>query len=365
MHAIITRTGSYIPSRRIPNDHFLQNEFYDAAGKRPERPNEEIVRKLNEITGIEERRYAPDEVTASEMAFHAAEAALEGVDRESLDYIIVAHLFGDLAHGSVRYDAVPTLASRVKHRLRIRNPYTVATDLLFGCAGWLQGIITADYLIRSGDARRVLVIGSETMARIGDPHDKDSMIYSDGAGATLLEAADTDDGILSHVSRTDTYNEAFLLHMGRSYNPCEASDRIYLKMTGHDIYKYAVKTVPLVVKQNLEKSGLELADVKKVLVHQANEKMDWAIIKRLFNLYGEKANSGRYHADDHQLDREQLGCYPANAAGSDFKRTNERPSYGTRRRHRLRSGGRGHECQHNGLPHAHLSAGEGASALHL
>ena len=77
--------------------------------------------------------------------------------------------------------------------------------------------------------------------------------------------------------------------MGRSYNPCEVSDRIYLKMTGHDIYKYAVKTVPFVVKQNLEKSGLELADVRKVLVHQANEKLDWAIIKRLFNLYNEKA----------------------------------------------------------------------------
>ena len=288
MHAIITKTGSYIPSRTISNSHFLCNEFYDAAGKRPHRPNEELVRKLNEITGIVERRYAPDEMTSSEMAFHAAEAALEGVDRESLDYIIVAHIFGDVSHGRARWDTVPTLSSRVKHRLRIRNPYTIATDILFGCAGWLQGIIMADYLIRSGDARRVLVIGSETMARIGDPHDQDTMIYSDGAGATLLEAAETNDGILSHVARTDSYKEAFLLHMGRSYSPYDMSDRIYLKMAGHEIYKYAVRTVPLVVKQNLEKSGLKLTDVKKVLVHQANEKLDWAIIKRLFHLYGEE-----------------------------------------------------------------------------
>jgi 3-oxoacyl-[acyl-carrier-protein] synthase III len=284
-HAIITKTGSFIPSRRVPNEHFLRSEFYDAAGKRPERPNAEIVRKLNEITGIEERRYAPDDLNASDMAFHAAEAALEGVDRESLDYIIVAHNFGDVTPGNVRCDTVPTLASRVKHRLRIKNPYTVAFDLPFGCPGWLQGIITADYFIRSGDARRALVIGSETLGRIADPHDQDSMIYSDGAGATLLEAADTDAGILSHVTRTDTYDHAFLLRMGPSYNPSEQSGRIYIKMDGHDIYKYAVKTVPVVVKQNLEKSGLALADVKKVLVHQANEKLDAAIIKRLFDLY--------------------------------------------------------------------------------
>jgi len=285
IRSIITRTGSYIPSWRVPNDHFLGNEFYDAAGKRPERPNAEIVRKLNEITGIEERRYAADDMGASDMGFHAAEAALEGVDRESLDYIIVAHNFGDVAPGSVRCDTVPTLASRIKHRLRIKNPYTVAFDLPFGCPGWLQGVITADYFIRSGDARRALVIGAETLGRIADPHDQDSMIYSDGAGATLLEAADTEAGILSHLTRTDTYDHAFLLRMGRSYNPSVAEDRIFIKMDGHDIYKYAVKTVPLVVKQNLEKSGLALADVRKVLVHQANEKLDAAIIKRLFDLY--------------------------------------------------------------------------------
>lgn len=287
-HTIITRTGSYIPSRRIPNDHFLGHVFRDPAGNLMQRPNAEIVRKLNEITGIEERRYAPDDMMASDMAFHAAEAALDGVDRETLDYIIVAHNFGDVDAGSVRCDTVPTLASRVKHRLRIKNPYTVAFDLPFGCPGWLQGVITADYFIRSGDARRVLVIGSETLGRIADPHDQDSMIYSDGAGATLLEAADTDAGILSHVTRIDTHDHAFLLRMGRSYDREQPGDRIFIKMDGHDIYKYAVKTVPVVVKQNLEKSGLGLADVKKVLVHQANEKLDAAIIKRLFDLYKRK-----------------------------------------------------------------------------
>jgi len=284
-NSIITRTGNYIPDNRIPNSQFLGKTFFDAHGKRQQRSNPEIIKKLHEITGIEERRYASDDMCTSDIALKAAEAALDGVDRESLDYIIVAHNFGDVQAGSLRCDTVPTIASRVKHGLRIKNPYTVAFDLPFGCPGWLQGVIMADYFIKSGDAKRALVIGAETLGRIADPHDIDSMIYSDGAGATLVEAMAEDAGILSHLTRTDTYDHAYLLRMGGSYNPERKGSEIFIKMDGHDIYKYAVKTVPLVVKQNLEKSGLGLHDVNKILVHQANEKLDAAIIKRLFDLY--------------------------------------------------------------------------------
>jgi 3-oxoacyl-[acyl-carrier-protein] synthase-3 len=285
LNSVITRTGSYIPDNRIPNSRFLGKTFFDAHGKRLQRSNPEIIRKLHEITGIEERRYAADDMLTSDIAFKAAEATLKGVDRECLDYIIVAHNFGDVKPGILRCDTVPTIASRVKHKLRIKNPYTVAFDLPFGCPGWLQGMITADYFIRSGDAKRALVIGAETLGRIADPHDIDSMIYSDGAGAALVEATGEDVGIVSHLTRTDTYDHAYLLRMADSYNPERNGSELFIKMDGHDIYKYAVKTVPLVVKQNLEKSGLGLHDVKKILVHQANEKLDAAIIKRLFELY--------------------------------------------------------------------------------
>jgi len=284
-NSIITRTGNYIPDNRIPNTRFLGKTFFDAHGKRVQRSNPEIIKKLHEITGIEERRYASDDMCTSDMALKAAESALDGLDRENLDYIIVAHNFGDVQAGSLRCDTVPTIASRVKHGLRIKNPYTVAFDLPFGCPGWLQGVILADYFIKSGDAKRALVIGAETLGRIADPHDIDSMIYSDGAGATLVEATAEDAGILSHLTRTDTYDHAYLLRMSGSYNPERDPREIFIKMDGHDIYKYAVKTVPLVVKQNLEKSGLGLHDVNKILVHQANEKLDAAIIKRLFELY--------------------------------------------------------------------------------
>ena len=284
-NSIITATGSYIPDHRVPNTHFLKNTFFDANGNRIPRPNPEIIKKLHEITGIAERRYAPATVTTSEMATRAAEAALESVDRETLDYIIVAHNFGDVNPVSLRCDTVPAIAARVKHHLRIKNPYTVAFDLPFGCPGWLQGVITADCFIKSGGAKRVLVIGAETLARIADPHDIDSMIYSDGAGATLVEAANGEGGIVSHLTRSDTYHHAFLLRTGESYSPQGKSDALYVKMDGHDIYKYAVKTVPLAVKKNLEDAGIGLGQIKKILIHQANEKMDAAILKRLFDLY--------------------------------------------------------------------------------
>jgi len=284
-NSIITATGSYIPENRIANTQFLGKTFYDAQGNRLHRSNPEIVKKLHEITGIEERRYASDDLYTSDIALKAAEAALAGRDRESLDYIIVAHNFGDVKADSLRCDTVPTIASRVKHKLRIKNPYTVAFDLPFGCPGWLQGVILADYFIKSGDASRALVIGAETLGRVADPHDVDSMIYADGAGATVVEATAADEGILSHLTRTDAHDHAFLLRMGGSYNPERNHGELFIKMDGHDIYRYAVKTVPLVVKQNLEKSGLGLHEVKKILVHQANEKLDAAIIKRLFDLF--------------------------------------------------------------------------------
>jgi 3-oxoacyl-[acyl-carrier-protein] synthase-3 len=284
-NSIITRTGSYIPTRGVSNDHFLNHRFYDHDGVVFRIANAEIIEKFRDITCINERRYVTDDLNTSDIASIAAEQALEGMDRESLDYIIVGQNLGDVSVDDQRCDMVPTIAARVKHKLGIRNPYTVAFDVPFGCPGWLQAMIIADYFVKSGDAKKVLVIGAETLSRASDPHDRDSMIYSDGAGATLLEATDRDVGILSHVSRSDTFEEVNLLCLGKSSNPSLNGHRLYIKMDGHEIYKYAVKTVPEVVKRSLDKAGLTLTDVEKILIHQANQKMDEAILKRLFKLY--------------------------------------------------------------------------------
>jgi len=196
MNSIIVATGSYIPNATIPNKHFLGNEFYGNDGNKLERPNSDIIKKLNDITGIRERRYVTDDLTTSDIAYMAAKEALDGIDKESLDCIIVAQNFGDVKADNIRVDMVPTIAARVKHKLRIKNPYTIAFDIPFGCPGWLQAMIIADYYIKSGDAKRILVIGAEILSRVSDPHDIDSMIYADGAGATIVEATDQDVGMI-------------------------------------------------------------------------------------------------------------------------------------------------------------------------
>jgi 3-oxoacyl-[acyl-carrier-protein] synthase-3 len=290
IYSRIVGTGSCIPTRKVSNSEFLEHEFYDPNGAKFEQSSEETVRKFEAITGISERRYVTDDLLASDLAWHSAKDALESsqIDKESLDYIIVAHNFGDVAADNRRSDFVPTLASRVKHHLEIENPSTIAYDLPFGCPGWLQGMIQSDYYIRSGDAKRVLVIGAETLSRVTDPHDRDSMLYADGAGATILEATESNEpvGIISHCARTDTREHAFMLWLDRSYNPTYRQD-LLLKMQGHKLYEYALRTVPKLVKQCLSKAKITLRDVSKILIHQANAKMDDAIVRRLFNLFGE------------------------------------------------------------------------------
>ncbi len=290
IYSVITGTGNYTPTKCIKNEDFLSNEFYDIDGKKLEQTNQEIIDKFLEITTIAERRYVKDDLTTSDIAYYSAIDAIESanIDKEELDYIIVAHNFGDVKNGNMQLDIVPSLAARVKHKLGIKNPYTVAYDLPFGCPGWLQGIIQGDYFIRSGDAKKVLVIGSDILSRVSDPHDRDSMLYADGAGATILEAkkSDTPIGILAHKTRSDTFLHSQMLYMGKSYNPdIENKDNFFLKMNGRKLYQYALERVPQAIKDCLDKSKTHLREVTKVLIHQANGKMDDAILKRLYSLF--------------------------------------------------------------------------------
>ena len=290
IYSVITGAGNYIRTKQVKNEDFLLNEFYEANGEKITKPNHEITDKFHEITTIAERRYITDDLKTSDMAFFAAEEAIKsaGIDKEELDYIIVANNFGDTQFDNRASDHVPSLASKVKHKLEIKNPETVAYDLTFGCPGWLQGVIQADYYIKSGDAKKILVIGAEVLSRISDPHDRDCMLYADGAGAVVLEAkeSDTPIGILAHKTRSDTYSHAGLLHMGKSYNPeFENKSDLFLKMNGRRLYQYALDTVPQSIKACLDKANLSINDVSKVLIHQANGKMDDAILKRLYALY--------------------------------------------------------------------------------
>lgn len=289
-HSVFRGSGSYLPTRVVENREFLTNEFFLDYGE-PIAPgdNVRVVEKFREITEIGARRYVTDDLVASDIGAEAARVALAdaGIDPETLDYIVVAHNFGDVSADNLRLDFCPTLAARIKEILDIKNPWCVAFDLPFGCPGWLQAVIHADYFLRSGDAKRALIIGTETLSRVCDPGDRDSMLYADGAGAVVMEATESDRpvGVLSHATRSDAVEYARLLHMGPAYNPECRSDRLYLKMRGRRLYHYAVQTVPGVVKESLDRADLTLTDVDKVFIHQANAKMDKAILRKIFALY--------------------------------------------------------------------------------
>ncbi|WP_231458562.1 3-oxoacyl-ACP synthase III family protein [Pedobacter sp. Leaf132] len=290
INTVITGTGSYIPENIISGDEFLNSTFFEN-GNRLEKENAEIIHKFSEITEIVERRYVCSDLQNNQIGAKAAENAIEnaGIDKETLDYIIFCHNFGDVPLNSNRTDILPSLASKVKQQLGILNPDCVAYDIIFGCPGWVQGAIQADYYIKSGDAKRVLVIGAETLSRIIDPHDRDSMIFSDGAGAVIFQAedeADTKNGILAHKTETHAVNYGNLLTMGKGFHPEETNGNLYLKMNGRKLYEFAVVQVPQVIKKAIDKAGLSVEDVNIVFVHQANGKMDAAIMKRLFKLYG-------------------------------------------------------------------------------
>ena len=290
MNIKITGVGSYIPNIRVVNKDFDKHVFLNDDGTPFSHLNEVVIEKFKLITGIEERRYAENHLCSSDLAFIAAQRAIENanIDPETLDYIILAHNFGDVKHNTTQSDMLPSLATRVKNKLQIKNPKCVAFDILFGCPGWIEGVLQANAYIKSGMAKRCLVIGSETLSRVVDEHDRDSMIYSDGAGATIIEASDDDSGLLSYESATYAIDEANYLFFGKSYNPNLDPDTRYIKMLGRKIYEFALSNVPTAMKSCLDKSGLQIEDVKKILIHQANEKMDEAIVNRFYKLYDTK-----------------------------------------------------------------------------
>ena len=291
MGITITGTGSYIPKEITSNKDFENHDFYNEDGTSFTHQNDVIIEKFKAITGISERRYAQEKYSTSDIASFAAQKAIDyaKIDPETLDYIIVAHNYGDVKYGSNQSDTVPSLASRVKSKLQIKNPSCVAYDLIFGCPGWLEAMIQANAFIKAGIAKRCLVIGAETLSRVTDPHDRDSMIYSDGAGATIIEHTNGTDGIISHATATHAIEEANYIYFGNSNNLEDQDPRKYIKMNGRKIYNFALTNVPKAMKSCLEDSGYDIKDLKKILIHQANEKMDEAIVKRFYGLYDMQA----------------------------------------------------------------------------
>ena len=286
----ITGTGSVIPQKVQPNAGFSKHSFFDASGLPIDNPNIEIIEKFKAITGIDQRRYIKDHQTVVDIAIEAAEIAIadSNIDPETIDYIIFAHNVGDIALNSNQVDTLPSLASKLKAGLKIKNPECVAYDILFGCPGWIEGVIQAKAFIKAGMAKKCIVIGADTLSRVLDHSDRDSMIYADGAGATIIEETNDQGGILSH--KTVTEGEAEFIFYGHSNNL--GKGKKYIKMYGRKVYEFALNKVPLAIQSCLEASGESIDSVSKIFIHQANLKMDEAIIKRFYRLYKKPTPEG-------------------------------------------------------------------------
>jgi len=282
----IIGSGSCIPEAIQENSKFINNSFYNPDGSEIDTPNTEIIEKFEKITGIKERRYADNDLNTSDLGYIAAKKAIEDacIDPETIDYIIVAHNFGNVKYNTDEIDVFPGLAVRIKNLLKIKNPQCVAYDILFGCPGWLEAVIQAKSFIKSGMAKRCLAIGADTLSRVVDEYDRDSMIFADGAGATIIEDSDKEGGILSHKTESYTEDQLYYLFYGKSNKEISNNTR-YIKMNGRKVYEFALTNVPKAIKMCIDEAGVKISDVKKILLHQANAKMDTAMGKRLYKLY--------------------------------------------------------------------------------
>ena len=250
--AVIRGTGHYLPARVVPNAEFAAT--LDTS-------DDWIVSR----SGIERRHFAADGEYTSDLATHAARAALEnaGVTAGDIDAVIVATSTPDYTF--------PAVATQVQAALGIRQGF--AFDVQAVCAGFVFALANANALIVSGQARRVLVIGAETFSRILDWTDRGTcVLFGDGAGAVVLEAqtgtgANSDRGILACDLNSDgQYRE--LLYVDGGVSRSQSSG--VLKMHGREVFRHAVEKLASTATATLDKAGLVASDVDWIVPHQAN-----------------------------------------------------------------------------------------------
>lgn len=288
INSIITGTGAILPDRVVDNSHFSTHQFFGKDGNPVLKPATEVIAKLEEISSIKSRRYILDDEDNVPMMKAAGEKAVAnaGIDRDQIDGIIVAHNTGNMRTDGSGWDPVPNLGSLIKNALQIKNHNCFAYDILFGCPGWVQGMIQAHHAIQMGDANHVLIVGVEVVSRVLDPHDVDSMLLGDGCGAVILSRSegDTPKGVLSNYTFSHCQEDYRSIYINNSNNP-EASGKPYFKMNGRDVYRYATTWVPQVIQKAMAKSNTSIHDVDLFLFHQANGKMLDVIVNNIAKLF--------------------------------------------------------------------------------
>ncbi|MEM7320712.1 MAG: beta-ketoacyl-ACP synthase III, partial [Pseudomonadota bacterium] len=260
--AIVKGVGHYLPERVVPNSEF--ESTLDTT--------DEWIRSRS---GIESRHFAAEDETTSDMATHAANAALAdaGLVADDIDAIVLATSTADLTF--------PSAATMVQSRLGMTRGF--AFDVQAVCAGFVYALSNANALILSGQANRVLVVGAETFSRIMDWTDRSTcVLFGDGAGALILERAEGtgtggDRGILATDLNSDgRYRDLLYVDGGVSTNSTG-----HLRMQGNQVFRHAVEKLAKTAETALERGGLSSADVDWIVPHQANIRIIQGTAKKM------------------------------------------------------------------------------------
>lgn len=273
--SVIIGTGSYLPEKIMTNADL-----------------EKIVDTndswIVERTGIKERHIAADNELTSDLATAAARAAIKdsNITADDIDLIIVATTTPD--------NTFPATAVNVQAKLGIKT--STAFDIQAVCSGFIFALTTADALIKTGDYKKALVIGAETITRIIDWEDRGTCIlFGDGAGAVILEGKnDSDRGILSSCLYSDSESKDILYTDGGVSQNQKSG---LLRMEGQEVFKHAVKKLAEVTKEALEKADINSDDVNWVIPHQANQRILDATIKKLRVDSKKLISTVEYHAN--------------------------------------------------------------------
>jgi len=260
LYSRIIGTGGYLPEK-VRTNHDIAEKIDTS---------DEWIRAR---TGIEERRIAAPDETASSMAEISSRQAIEaaGIDPDSIDLIIVATSSPDRIF--------PSTACLLQNRLEIKG--CAAFDVQAACSGFIYAFSIADQFIRAGSAKRALVIGSEVNSRIIDWEDRGTaIIFGDGSGAVLLEASEEPGVLSTHLNSDGQYNE--LLYIPNPIgDQAKPGEKAHMSMAGNEVFKVAVNTLGKIVDETLAANNMEKSDVDWLVPHQANMRIIKATAKKL------------------------------------------------------------------------------------
>ena len=261
MYSRIMATGSYLPDNIVTNADL--EKLVDTTDQ-----------WITERTGIKQRHIALENQTTCDLAEYAARNALEmaDIDPQSIDLIIVATTTPDRVF--------PSTACLLQQRLDIHG--CPAFDVQAVCTGFIYALDIADKYIKSGAAKRALVVGAETLSRIVDWTDRSTcVIFSDGAGAVILEASEEPGILSSHIHADGQFSELLTTNGGVSEMNPDGLDAVHIEMKGNEVFKVAVNTLGRIVDETLAKNNMEKSDIDWLVPHQANIRIINATARKL------------------------------------------------------------------------------------